>query len=192
MALLKDNEARLITGEELFRYPNLGPCELVDGRIVPLTPTRPEHGEIELDLGSELRAWARSSGRGRVFGGEVGLYIRRNPDTIRAADLIYVSHERYARWKTSTYFDVAPELVVEILSPADRRNDVMAKLLDYFSIGVDRVWVVDSKLPGISSYRSMKELQTFKVSDIVADEELLPGFRLVVADLFRGQKPTSQ
>ena len=86
MALLKDSE-RLITGEELFHSPDLGPCELVDGRIVPLPPTRPEHGEIELNLGSELKAWVRSSGRGRVSGGEVGLYIRRNPDTVRAADL---------------------------------------------------------------------------------------------------------
>ncbi|HEY0513442.1 MAG TPA: Uma2 family endonuclease [Thermoanaerobaculia bacterium] len=176
----------MITGEELSRYPDLGPCELVDGRIVPLPPTRPEHGEIELDLGSELRAWARSSGRGRVFGGEVGLYIRRNPDTIRAADLIYVSHERYARWKTSTYFDIAPELVVEVLSPTDRRSDVMAKINDYFSIGVDRVWVVDSKLPCILAHRSMTEVRQFKVGDVLSDEELLPGFRLAVADLFKG------
>jgi Uma2 family endonuclease len=186
MALLKDNEERLITGEELLRYPDLGPCELVNGRIVPLTPTKPEHGEVELDLGSELRAWARSSGRGRAFSGEVGIYIRRNPDTVRAADLIYISNERFAQRTKSGYLNVAPELVVEVLSPTDRRGDVVAKIKDYLSAGVDRVWVVDSKLQSILAYRSGAEVQQFKKGDILADEELLPGFRLPVADLFRG------
>jgi Uma2 family endonuclease len=183
MALLKDSE-RLITGEELFHSPDLGPCELVDGRIVPLPPTRPEHGEIELSLGSELKAWVRSSGRGRVSGGEVGLYIRRNPDTVRAADLIFISHERYARWGRATYLDVAPELVVEIMSPTDRRSDVLEKVGDYLAAGVDRVWVVDPKLQCVLAYRTLTEVQRFEMGDVLADEELLPGFRMAVADLF--------
>jgi hypothetical protein len=56
MALLKDSE-RLITGEELLHLPDLGPCELIDARSVPLPPATVEHGEIEVILGSELRAW---------------------------------------------------------------------------------------------------------------------------------------
>jgi Uma2 family endonuclease len=186
MALLRESQERLISGEELFHRPDLNPCELVNGRIVPLSPTRPEHGEIELDLGSELRAWARSAERGRVFAGEVGLYIRREPDTVRAADLIFISHERFARWEKSAYLDVAPELVVEVLSPTDRRSDVMEKISDYFSVGVDRVWVVDAKLKCVLAYRAITESQLFKVGDVLADEELLPGFRLPVADLFKG------
>lgn len=185
MALLKDNEERLMTGEELLRCPDLGPCELVDGRIVPLTPTRPEHGEVELDLGSELRAWARSSGRGRAFSGEVGIYIRRNPDTVRAADLIYISNERFAQNGKSGYMSIAPELVVEVLSPTDRKGDIVTKIKDYLSLGVDRVWIVDSKRQCIFAYRSDTEVQQLKVGDILRDEELLPGFRLPIADLFR-------
>lgn len=183
MALLKDSE-RLITGEELFHSPDLGPCELVDGRIVPLPPTRPQHGEIELNLGIELKAWVRSSGRGRAFGGEVGLYIRRNPDTVRAADLMFISHERYARWGSATYLDVAPELVVEVMSPTDRRSDVLDKVRDYLSAGVDRVWVVDPKLQCVLAYRTLTDVQRFEMGDVLADEELLPGFRVAVADLF--------
>ena len=188
MALLKDNEERLITGEELLRYPDLGPCELVDGRIVPLTPTRPEHGEVELDLGSELRAWARLSGRGRAFSGEVGIYIRRNPDTVRAADLVYISNERFAQRGKSSYLNVAPELVVEVLSPTDRKGDIVTKIKDYLSVGVDRVWIVDSKRQCIFAYRPDTEVQQFKVGDVLRDEELLPGFRLPVEDLFQGSR----
>jgi Uma2 family endonuclease len=183
MALLKDSE-RLITGEELFHSPDLGPCELVDGRIVPLSPTRPEHGETELRLGRRLMDWALSSGRGRAFSGEVGLYIRRNPDTVRAADLMFISHERYARWGSATYLDVAPELVVEVLSPTDRRSDVLEKVGDYLSAGVDRVWVVDPKLRCVLAYRTLTEAQRFEMGDVLADEEILPGFSVAVADIF--------
>jgi hypothetical protein len=50
MALLKDSK-RLITGEELLHFPDLGPCELVDGKIVSLPPATVEHGEVEVNLG---------------------------------------------------------------------------------------------------------------------------------------------
>jgi Uma2 family endonuclease len=185
MAVLKDFQERLITGEELYRLPDQGRCELVDGRIVPLSPTGPEHGEIELDLGSELRAWARSSGRGRAFSGDVGIYIRRGPDTVRAPDLMFISHERYDQRKKSAYLTVAPELVVEVLSPEDRPGAVREKLADYFSAGVDRVWVVDLKERRISAYRSLTDVQELGIGDTLTDEELLPGFRLSLAELFR-------
>ncbi|MFY9825090.1 MAG: Uma2 family endonuclease [Thermoanaerobaculia bacterium] len=142
MALLKDHEEVWMTGEELFRRPDLNPCELVDGRVVPTMPTSAEHGDIELELGMRLRAYGRESKRGRALGGEVGIYIRRNPDTVRAADILFISQERRARCTSQSYLDVAPELVVEVLSPDDRWTDVTEKLEDYFSVGVDRVWVL--------------------------------------------------
>jgi Putative restriction endonuclease len=96
MALLKESEAVLMSGEDLFRRPDLGPCELVNGRIVPLPPTGPDHGFVESNFAGELRSWARSTGLGRVLTGEVGLYVRRNPDTVRGADVVYISNGRYA------------------------------------------------------------------------------------------------
>jgi Uma2 family endonuclease len=185
MAVLKDFQEMLMTGEELYRRPDLEPCELIDGRIVPLAPAGPEHGEAELDLGSELRAWARSSGRGRALSGDVGIYIRRNPDTVRAPDLMYISYERYAKREKAAYLTVVPELAVEVLSPEDRPSAVRAKLADYFSAGVDRVWVVDLKERRVLAYRSLTDIQEFGAGDVLTDGELLPGFRLSLADLFR-------
>src|SRR5262245_26840045 len=134
MAPFTDHEEILMTGEELFRRPDLGPCELVNGRVVPLPPTGAEHAEVELELGTRLRVYGKESGRGRAVGGEVGVYIRRNPDTVRGADIIFISKEREVR-RTKGYFEVAPELVVEVLSPNDSWSDVTEKLADYFSAG---------------------------------------------------------
>jgi Uma2 family endonuclease len=175
----------LITGEELSRMPGLGPCELVEGRIVPMSPTSYIHGEIEAEVSAALKAYARAAGKGRVMGGEVGIYIRRDPDTVRAADVLFISSGRYARRESASYLDVAPELVVEILSPDDLWSEVMEKLSDYFSAGVDAVWVLDPRRKEVFSYRSLTGVQRFAEGQILTEEQLLPGFALSVSELFR-------
>jgi Uma2 family endonuclease len=185
MTLLQRRQDELITGEELSRMPDLGPCELVEGRIVPMPPTSSVHGEIETDVSAALKAYARETGKGRVMGGEVGVYVRRDPDTVRAADVLFISHERYSRRESKSYLDVAPELVVEILSPDDLWSEVMEKLNEYFSAGVDAVWVLDPRRKEVFSYRSLTEVQRFGEGQILTDEEILPGFSLPISDLFR-------
>ena len=109
-------ESKLFTAEELAVMRDTGPCELINGRIVPMTPTGDEHGAIEANIAAELRAYARDHNLGKVRSGEVGVFVRRNPDTVRAADVLYISHERYARKTSNVFLDVEPELIVEILS----------------------------------------------------------------------------
>ena len=185
MALLKDNQEKLMSGEELFHRPDLEPCELVNGRVVPLMPTGHVHGFVESKLTRQLVAWVEGNGLGSVLSGEVGIYIRRNPDTVRAADILFISNDRFARQGASGYLDVAPELVIEVLSPDDRWTDVIEKIEDYFSAGVDRVWILDSKARKIFAYRSPTEAEQFGEGQVLTDDEILPGFRLVVSDLFR-------
>ena len=188
MGLPQTKEEALVTGEELFHRPDLNPCELVNGKIVPMTPTGSDHGEAENNVALHLTLWARSGSRGKVMTGEVGIYIRRNPDTVRAADALFISHERLARRGASGYLDVPPELVVEVLSPEDRWSQVNVKLSDYFFAGVDRVWVIDPKARKVFVHRSpgMSEpSETFEMGQTLTDEELLPGFFLPVTEIFR-------
>lgn len=184
MSLPQAKEEALLTGEELLRLPDLGPCELVNGKIVPMAPTRPEHGDAENNLAYHLTTWARGGRYGKVWTGEVGIYIRRNPDTVRAPDVIFISHDRLARRRGPGFLDVPPELVVEVLSPTDRWAQVKVKLGDYFSAGVDRVWVVDPEARKVFAYRSPSESQTFEIGEILTDKDLLPGFSLPVAEIF--------
>lgn len=184
MVLLPKHE-RLITAEEFAHWPDEGRCELVNGKIVHLTASRPLHGLIEVRLGSRLFTYADSNGRGLVLGGEVGLWTRRNPDTVRGADLVFISRERYASRNPKGILDVAPELVIEILSPDDRRGEVMEKLEDYFAMGVDVVWLVDPGHRYVLAYRSLREVERFEEWDVLTEEEILPGFSLPVAEIFQ-------
>jgi Uma2 family endonuclease len=184
--IVAPHEEKLITGEELARLPRVGPCELIDGRIVPMSPTNVEHGRIEFRFGRFIEEAAATRKLGLVLVGEVGIYTRRSPDRVRAADVLFVSHERYAQRQSKSYLDVAPELVVEILSPDDTMQDVSQKLREYFAIGVRLVWVADPEARAVLAYRSLTEVREFKDTDVLSGGEVLPEFAVPVAQLFEG------
>lgn len=97
-----------LTGEELYALGDIGPCELVAGRIVPVAPTGDTHGACEAQIAYVLRAFLKEQPLGRVRTGEVGIYTRRNPDTVRGADVLFISHERYAQQQSPGFLQVAP------------------------------------------------------------------------------------
>jgi Uma2 family endonuclease len=188
MALHRTTQDPLISGEELFRQPDSGACELVEGKIVPMTPTGYLHGAVEARLAARLLAWAEAEGRGRVLAGEVGIYVRRAPDTVRAADVVFLSEERFARCTSAGYLDVAPELVVEVLSPEDRwsgTRGVQEKVAEYLAAGVVAVWIVDPRARRVLIHRAAAAAEVFERAETLADPALLPGFALPLADLFR-------
>jgi Uma2 family endonuclease len=183
MALLAKSEQPL-TGEQLAEMADLGPCELVDGRIVPMPPPGPLHATLESEVDWWLRSWAKQTRRGQVLVGEAGIFIRRNPDTVRGADVAYISNQRWARRGDSAYLEVAPELVVEIVSPNDRWVDIMDKLADYFEAGVERAWLVDPYKKKVFVYSGVTDVRIFQPGDNLTDDEILPGFSLPLDDLF--------
>lgn len=186
MAVPQKNEQRLMTGEELACRPDLDPCELVNGRVVPMAPAGHIHGAAESRLDVKLALYAEKTGSGRVLVGEVGIYTGRDPDTVRGADIVFISQDRYARRGPSVFLDVAPELVVEILSPEDRPGQVKQKIQEYLAVGVDRVWFVDPRRRSVLVYRSSGQVETLEAGDILRDEEILPGFSLPLSELFQG------
>jgi Uma2 family endonuclease len=179
------NQQTLITGDELARMPDHDLCELIDGRIVPMSPTNPEHGRIELNIAMTLRDFARTQNLGIVMTGEVGIFTKRNPDRVRGADVVFISHSQYERrTKTRGFLDVAPELVVEILSPEHRHIDMGQKVLEYLAIGVLLVLVVDPDDRTIAVYRSDGTMRRCGEGDAVPCDEVLPGFTLIAAEVF--------
>jgi Uma2 family endonuclease len=105
---------------------------------------------------------------------------------VRAADVLFISNERDARWSNVRGFlDVAPDLIVEILSPpTDRSLDTMQKLREYFAIGVRLVWVADPEARIVYAYRSLTNVTEFRDTDQLTAEDVLPGFSVPVAELF--------
>lgn len=178
-------DAKILDGNEAALLALDGPFELVEGEIVRTSPTSGDHGRIEVNLAAALKAFVRGRGLGRVVAGDVGIYTGRNPDTIRAADVAYVSEARWAaRPRTRGFLDVAPELVVEVLSPDDRVVDLQRKMTEYFAAGVTLVWVVNPEARTVHVHRSLTDARIFGEGESLPGDEVLPGLALPVREIF--------
>ncbi len=123
-----------------------------------------EHSDIEFIPARLLRNHLQPNNVAWVLGGDMGICIRRNPDRIRAADVAVVAKTRPPT-RPKAYLPVAPDLAVEIVSLTDGWADIRQKVAGYFSIGVERVWVVEPD------------------NQAVRGEGLLAGFEVPVATL---------
>ena len=176
----------LVTGDELARVPNRGRCELVVGKVVHMSPTGFVHGEIEARFGAALYAFVDPRGLGRILTGEVGIFTRRNPDTVRGADVLYISNERFAQKSPGRAFlDVAPELVIEVLSPDDRPGEIRTKLGEYFEAGVKVVWLARPDERDVLAHRTVAEFRRVTRDEVLTAEDVLPGLALPLREVFR-------
>jgi Uma2 family endonuclease len=175
---------RLITSDELLEMGDIGPCELIDGKIVTMSPAGGEHGSLEVELAGELRAFVKPRRLGWVVAGETGVYTRRKPDRVRGMDVAFLSRQRSPKRPGKKFLEVAPELIVEVVSPDDRWVEVRQKLEEFFAIGVERVWIVEPENRAVLVYASVTDMQRLGEGDVLRGEGLLDGFAMPVADLF--------
>ena len=180
-----DLQTRLVTAEELEQMPDNAHIELVKGEIVKMTPAGHEHGEIALAIGSLLREFVRRHKLGKTYGAETGFILSHNPDTVRAPDAAFVSAERAAKQKRREgFFDGAPDLAVEVVSPEDTVEEVDAKVLEYLQSGTKLVWIVHPKTQTITAYRSLDKVRVLTANDTLDGDDVLPGFAVPVKEIF--------
>jgi Uma2 family endonuclease len=179
-------DTSLLTGEAFARLDIAERCELVAGRIVPMPPPpNHDHSQVVASVCWLVYSFVKANQLGRVGAGEGGLYTSFDPDTVRGADVTFTSTERIAqRDPEKTYLDVAPNLIVEVLSPSNRPADMAAKLREYFAIGVELVWLVDPESRQVQAHRSMTSTQVFHENDTLTADDVLPGFAVRVAQFF--------
>ncbi len=174
----------IMTGKELFKLGDIERAELVKGVLVRKDPAEYIHSYVEANFAVALATVVQQHKPGRVLTGEVGVYTERDPDTVRGADVAFISNERMAQVQSHSYLDVAPELIVEVMSPDDRWLDVNYKLAEYFNIGVRIVWIADPQHRQVHVYRSLTEMEIFGVEDTLSGGDALPGFNVAVGELF--------
>jgi Uma2 family endonuclease len=80
---------------------------------------------------------------------------------------------------------MAPDLVVEVVSPSDRASEVSAKAATWLDAGVRPVWVVDPQVRLASVHHPDGLVTVLREDGVLDGEGVLPGFRLSLADLFR-------
>ena len=173
-----------MTAEQFLQIADGRRCELVRGEVVEMSPVGRKHSWIVLLLGSWMVPYARRQKLG-IVGTELGFILYRDPDIVRAPDLYFVSLARWGDLDANGFFEGAPDLAVEVLSPDDRASKVQEKVREYFGAGCSMVWIVDPDNRTVTVYPSANEARVLSGRQSVAAEALLPGFSFVAEELFR-------
>lgn len=176
----------MYTIEDLDELPDDGRRhELQAGRLLSEPPPGALHGLVIAVVVRRLGDHVHRRGLGVVLTGDAGFILARSPDTLRGPDVAFVSKSRFEKvGAVPTAFPGAPDLVVEVLSPADRPAEVHAKVADYLAAGTSLVWIVDPKVRRVAVFRSLLAPRLLAIDDELDGEDVLPGFRLRVGELF--------
>ena len=176
--------AALLTVEQLARLeiPNKR-AELVRGVLVVREPAGYTHGRVAMNVAVKLGVHVERTQAGQLFAAETGFTLARQPDTVRAPDVAFVRRERLLDPATRGFPDLAPDLVVEVLSPDDRPGEVLAKVADWLSAGTRLVWVIDPERSDARVYRQDGSIAVLRESDALDGEGVLPGFTCPLKDV---------
>lgn len=179
---------QLLTAEELWALPEQPGVrfELVDGELVEVPGANPLHGllvELVLRL---ISAHAREHDLGLAFADGTGYILRRGPDRMRIPDVSFVAWARVPAEGVPDqgFWPFAPDLAVEIISPGDRADEVHDKVREYLAAGTRLVWVLWPRHRSVTVHALGGSTHELGPDDELDGAEVLPGFRVRVADLF--------
>jgi Uma2 family endonuclease len=174
------------TAEDLMGISSQGKrFELVKGELIEMPPTGGRHGRVASRIDYRLRGYVEERALGEVFAAETGFRLVRNPDTVRAPDVAFVSKERLPSEEQLIGFpDLVPDLVVEVVSPSDSAAQVQAKVEDWLRSGVRLVWVAYPDTRSVAVYRALDEIAVVGPGDVLEGGPVLRGFSCPVSDIF--------
>ena len=160
--------------------------EVVDGQRVELPPMGARSSRLASVLAQHLGPFARTHTLGRVDM-EMLYLIDGVRNLQRRPDVAFVSYERWPRDKAisdDAAWDVVPDLVIEIVSPTDRAQDLLTKIREYFAAGVRAAWVISPKERTALLFESFKTIRVLTREDELDGGGIVPGFRLPMTTLF--------
>lgn len=174
--------ARGLTAEEFERVAGQRRAELVHGEVVDLPTPGWEHGAACTELIVALRAHAQGADLGAVVC-SVGFILARDPDVVLGPDVAFVAKHRVPSREAPGFVELAPDLVVEVLSPGDSCSEVRQKVSEYLKAGVREVWLVDPRQRTAEVVRPGAEARVLTVAETLSTD-LLPGLAIPLAELF--------
>lgn len=158
--------------------------ELVRGELRTMPPAGFEHGFLGARLLGRMAAHAEAHGLGIILNSETGFFLLHDPDTVCAPDIAYVCKSRLPSPLPKGYFQGAPDIAVEIISPGDTLEEVEDKVAEYLEAGTVAVWVLNPRRRTVSVHSPDGAVRRLQVSDILEGGDVFSGFSIAVSDIF--------
>jgi Uma2 family endonuclease len=174
-----------LTAEEFSLLPETEmQRSLVRGEVVETMPPNASHGIIAGRFFKALIIWADETNAGAA-GFEPGFILDRDPDVVRGPDVYFVRADRIpAGGIPNTYWDLAPDLAVEVISPSETANEIREKVQDYLAAGTALVLVIYPKTRELDAHTPDGLARTYRSDEDFTSPAVLPGFSCRVSELF--------
>jgi Uma2 family endonuclease len=179
-------ETKLLTADDLFRLHSEGVRgELIRGVLCETIPSGMEHGEIVVNLSTELRNFVKPKRLGRLMASYSGVWLERGPDTVREPDIAFFAAGKIpAGARIQGYAEVVPDLVVEVKSPSDSVREVTDKARMWLSYGARLAWVLHPNRRSVDVHSRDDAVSTVTDGNTLSGGDVLPGFECKVSDIF--------
>jgi Uma2 family endonuclease len=173
------------TIEDLYKVE--GKAELVNGELLKMPPAGEDPNFAGGEIFVSLREYVRRTGRGRAFTDGAGFHVNLPHREAFGPDAAYHIGPRMGM----RFAEGAPIFAVEVRSENDygpaAERAMQEKRADYFACGTLVVWDVDLLSEDvIKSYKASdpENPVIFRRGDIADAEPAVPGWRMVVDELF--------
>lgn len=180
--------SRPISFEEfLKRYGEDDEVELIDGVVVERISAQLSHERQYAWFFSILHQYTETHQLGIVLGSRSAVRITEFRG--RLPDILFVRKERLSIVQEKAIYG-APDLIIEIISPGDRRSDLIALETDYRMIGVAEIWLIDQKGRRVRVLRKRERGYEEEIlREGILRSEVVEGFWLKVEWLFTEPRP---
>ncbi len=161
--------------------------ELVQGDLLMMSPASPVQGRFAVRLIQAIASHVDEHYLGEVYTCEPGFVLQPEPDAvIRVPDVAFVRTERIPPPEEQAgFWNLAPDLAVEVISPSETAAEIQAKVRDYLAAGTALIWLVYPQTQTVVEYRSLREIVQYGLDDTLEGGDVLPGFRYPLSRLFR-------
>ncbi len=181
---------RIYTADDLLAMPEDLRVELVRGELIPMPPPPGgEHGNLTDLVSSRASVFVADHDLGHTFAAETGFLIARNPDSVKAPDWAFVAKWRLLGEVTEKHVPLAPDLLLETISPSDTRREVAYKIELWLAAGVHMVWELDPAERRLTVHRPNQPPRFLSATDTLSGEDILPGFELPLSRVFKESAP---
>ena len=171
-------ESLLALADDENRY------ELVRGELMMMSPSA-RHGKFAARLVRAIGSYVEEHELGEAYTAEPGFELEAEPLTIRAPDVAFVRRDRIPlEGEPEGFWAIAPDLVIEIVSPSEMARQVHERVADYLRAGMRLLWLVYPASQTVMEYRPPMEAQRLTVEDDLDGGDVVPGFRCPLKRLF--------
>jgi Uma2 family endonuclease len=176
------------TIEDLYRVPEHGKAEIVNGKLVLMSPTGAKPGRAGLKIVLSLDRYEEEHGGGYALPDNVGFVVNLPHRKSFSPDVAW----HVGDVDSMKFVSGAPVFAVEVRSENDyspqAEEEISAKIQDYFAAGTQVVWDVDLLGPDtIRVYRASDpdHPTIYRRGDVAEAEPAVPGWTFNVDKLFR-------